>query len=34
MTVVQPWLLGHKAHPIMNTIVPFLDIDLARKPSR
>jgi ABC-type transport system substrate-binding protein len=34
MTVVQPWLLGHKAHPIMNTIVPYLDIDLARKLTR
>ena len=31
MTVVQPWLLGHKAHPIMNTIVPYLDIDLERQ---
>ena len=34
MTVVQPWLLGHKAHPIMNTILPYLDIDLARKAAR
>jgi ABC-type transport system substrate-binding protein len=31
MVFVQPWLLGSKAHPIMNTIVPYLDIDLAKK---
>jgi ABC-type transport system substrate-binding protein len=34
MTFVQPWMLGHKAHPIMNTIVPYLDIDLARQQKR
>jgi ABC-type transport system substrate-binding protein len=34
MTFVQPWLLGHKYHPIMNTILPYLDIDLARQPKR
>jgi ABC-type transport system substrate-binding protein len=34
MTFVQPWLLGHKFHPIMNTILPYLDIDLARKSMR
>ena len=34
LTFVQPWLLGHKFHPIMNTILPYLDIDLARKPAR
>ena len=34
MTVVQPWLLGYKAHPIMNTIVPYLDIDLERARKR
>jgi ABC-type transport system substrate-binding protein len=32
MTFVQPWMLGHKFHPIMNTIVPYLDIDPAKQP--
>jgi ABC-type transport system substrate-binding protein len=31
---VQPWLVGHKAHPFLNTILPYLDVDPARRPPR
>jgi ABC-type transport system substrate-binding protein len=32
VTLVQPWLLGHKTHPVLLSTLSFTDIDAAKRP--
>jgi hypothetical protein len=26
IVVLQPWVLGHKAHPFLSSILPYVDL--------
>ncbi len=32
VTLVQPWLLGHKTHPVLLSTLSYLDIDASKRP--
>jgi len=32
VTLVQPWLLGHKTHPVLQSTLSYLDIDASKRP--
>ncbi len=32
VTLVQPWLLGHKTHPVLLSTLSYIDVDPAKRP--